>query len=113
MTIRRFCFACDLKDNPKLIEEYKKHHLRENAWPEITQSIRDAGVVNMEIHLLTDRLFMIMDVDETFDFDRKKNMDASNDKVQEWEELMWEFQKPIPGAKRGEKWILMERIFKL
>jgi hypothetical protein len=26
---------------------------------------------------------------------------------------MWKFQRPLPQAKPGEKWILMERIFKL
>jgi len=33
--------------------------------------------------------------------------------VQEWERLMWEYQQPLPQAKAGEKWRLMERIFKL
>jgi hypothetical protein len=26
---------------------------------------------------------------------------------------MWEFQKPLQQAKPGDKWLLMERIFKL
>jgi L-rhamnose mutarotase len=33
--------------------------------------------------------------------------------VQEWEALMWRFQQRLPGAAPGEKWIRMERIFKL
>lgn len=40
-------------------------------------------------------------------------MDASNSKVQAWEELMWTFQQAIPWAKPGEKWIRMEKIFEL
>ncbi|MCB0656589.1 MAG: L-rhamnose mutarotase, partial [Saprospiraceae bacterium] len=40
-------------------------------------------------------------------------MDAGNEKVQEWEELMWKFQKPLPGAKPGEKWMRMDKIFDL
>jgi len=40
-------------------------------------------------------------------------MDAANLKVQEWEKLMWEFQRPLPWAEAGEKWILMDTIFKL
>jgi L-rhamnose mutarotase len=27
--------------------------------------------------------------------------------------LMWKFQQPLPEARPGEKWILMEKIFKL
>jgi L-rhamnose mutarotase len=40
-------------------------------------------------------------------------MDANNARVQEWEKLMWSFQKPLPWAKEGEKWIMMEKIFQL
>ncbi len=44
---------------------------------------------------------------------RKSAADRDNPKVQEWERLMWKFQRPLPQAKPGEKWIRMERIFKL
>ncbi|WP_031428595.1 L-rhamnose mutarotase [Flavimarina sp. Hel_I_48] len=111
MKSKRMCFACDLKSDPKLIEEYKEYHAAENTWPAITQSIKDAGILNMEIYLLGNRLFMIMDVDDTFDPDRKKQMDEENPKVQEWEKLMWKFQKQLPEAKNGEKWVEMERVY--
>jgi L-rhamnose mutarotase len=26
---------------------------------------------------------------------------------------MWKYQKALPGAKEGEKWMLMEKIFDL
>lgn len=113
MENRRFCFSCDLKDDPALIEEYKHHHAAGNTWPEITQSIRDAGVVDMQIYLTGNRMFMIMEVDESFDADRKAEMDANNPKVQEWEELMWKFQQELPWAKPGEKWMALEKIFQL
>jgi L-rhamnose mutarotase len=67
----------------------------------------------MEIYRLGNRLFMIMDADDSFSFEQKAAMDASNPKVQEWEELMWKFQKPLPWAKPGEKWMLMDKIFQL
>ncbi len=113
MRTRRYCMACDLKDDPKLIEEYKAYHATGNAWPEIPKSIRDAGVVDMEIYLIGNRLFMIMEVDETFSFETKAKMDAENPKVQEWEELMWKYQQELPWAQKGEKWMPMEQIFKL
>jgi L-rhamnose mutarotase len=113
MNSKKLCYACDLVDNPELIEQYKNYHSDENAWPEITRSIRDSGIVDMEIYLLANRLFMIMEVDETFTPERKQKMDAANPKVQEWENLMWQFQQAPPGAKEGEKWIEMEQIFKL
>jgi len=108
---KRYCLTLDLKDDPKLIAEYRCYH--EKIWPEITQSIRDAGILDMEIYLLGTRMFMVMEVDDSFSFEKKAKADAANPKVREWEELMWKFQKPLPGVKPGEKWVRMKRIFKL
>jgi L-rhamnose mutarotase len=108
---RRFCLTLDLKDDPKLIAEYKRHH--ENVWPEIAQSIKDSGIEDMEIYLLGSRLFMIMEVNEHFSFEAKTKADRNNPRVQEWEDLMWKFQQALPQARPGEKWVLMQRIFKL
>ncbi len=101
----------DLKDDPKLIAEYKRHH--DEIWPEITRSIKDSGIEEMEIYLLGTRMFMVMEVNDTFSFEAKARADELNPTVQKWEELMWSFQQSLPQAKRGEKWLLMERIFKL
>jgi L-rhamnose mutarotase len=111
--MNRYCLALDLVNDPALIAEYEYWHKAENGWPEIKKSIVDAGITNMEIYRTGNRLFMIMDTDDTFSFDKKGEMDASNSKVQEWEQLMWKFQQPLPWAKEGEKWILMDKIFQL
>src|SRR5262249_50246266 len=108
---KRYCLTLDLKDDPKLIAEYRRYHYK--IWPEITKGIRESGIVDMEIFLLDTRMFMILEVSESFSFEAKAKADRANSKVQEWEELMWRFQKPLPNAKPGEKWMLMERIFKL
>lgn len=109
----RHCFSCDLKDEPEIIETYKKHHKPGNVWPEITDSIKAAGIVNMQIYLSGNRLFMIMEVDDSYDPLKKAEQDAANPKVQEWETLMWVFQQALPWAKTGEKWVKMEGIFNL
>lgn len=111
MKTQRHCLACDLKDDPQLIEEYEKWHAPGHVWPEVTQSLKDAGIENMEIYRIANRLFMIIEVNETYDPVKKAKMDAENPKVQDWEELMWKFQQALPWAKEGEKWLPMERIF--
>ncbi len=108
---RRFCLALDLKDDPQLIAEYRKQH--EKIWPEITASLKHSGIEDAEIYLLGTRLFMILEVKDQFSFEAKARTDAANPKVREWEDLMWKFQQPLPQAKPGAKWLLMERIFKL
>jgi L-rhamnose mutarotase len=109
--MKRYCLALDLKDEPKLIAGYEKYH--EAIWPEIHESIVGSGITNMEIYRCFNRLFMIMQTDDTFSFDKKGAMDAGNAKVQEWENLMWNYQQAIPGSKPGEKWVLMNKIFEL
>ncbi len=108
---KRYCLTLDLKDDPILIAEYKRYH--EKIWPEITRSIKDAGILDLEIYLRGTRMFMILEVDESFSFGKKAQADQQNPKVQEWENLMWKFQQALPEARPGEKWLLMERVFKL
>jgi L-rhamnose mutarotase len=111
--MKKYCLALDLIDDPQLIEEYENWHRKENIWPEIKKSILDAGIVNMEIYRTGNRLFMIIEANDDFSFERKASMDADNPKVQEWERLMWKFQQSLPWAKEGEKWLLMNKIFEL
>lgn len=108
---RRFCMTLDLKNDPQLIAEYKRYH--ERIWGEITRSIKDSGIEDMQIYLLGTRMFMIMDVGESFSFEAKGEADRLNPKVQEWEKLMWKFQQALPEARPGEKWLPMEKIFQL
>jgi L-rhamnose mutarotase len=107
----RYCLAVDLIDDAEKIAEYENYHV--SIWPEIRKSILDAGITNMDIYRTGNRLFMIMETDEQFSFEKKGGADAANPKVQEWEQLMWNYQQALPWAKPGEKWILMDKIFAL
>lgn len=107
----RYCFALDLKNDPQLIGEYEKYH--EAVWPEILQSLRDSGIVDMEIYRVLNRLFMIIDGNESFSFEQKMMMDKANPKVEEWEKLMWNYQQGLPGLAPGAKWMPAKMVFKL
>lgn len=109
--MKRYALALDLVDEPQLISEYVSYH--QEVWPEIKASIKDAGIENMEIYKFGNRLFMVMEVTEEFSFERKANVDNTNPKVKEWEDLMWKYQQALPGAAEGEKWVLMDKIFQL
>ena len=108
---KKYCFALDLKEDDTLMEAYIEHHKK--VWPEIVKSIKDTGVECMEIYQVSNRLFMIMETTEDFSLEAKAAMDKSDPKVQEWEELMSNYQQVLPNAKPGEKWVQMELIFKL
>jgi L-rhamnose mutarotase len=109
--MKRYCLALDLKDDDQLIREYEEHHKK--VWPEIIASIRDSGIEQMEIYRLGTRMFMIMEVNNDFSFEKKAEMDENNSKVQQWEELMWKYQQPLEQATQGEKWMLLNKIFDL
>ena len=109
--MKRYCLALDLKEDTKLIAEYENYH--KNVWPEIIKSIKGSGIEVLDIYRTGNRMFMMIEASDDFSFDRKATMDAKNSKVQEWEELMWKFQQPLPWARTGEKWILMDKIFEL
>ena len=66
---KRYCQTLDLKDDPELISEYRKRHTENEAWPEILQGIRSVGILEMEIYILDNRLFMIVETPFDFDWD--------------------------------------------
>jgi L-rhamnose mutarotase len=107
----RHCLTLDLKDDKTAIADYKRYHVK--IWPEVKQSLIDAGVVEMEIYLLGTRMFMIMDVDDSFSLSVKAAKDLANAKVQEWETIMHGFQKQLPGARPDQYWMVMDRVFSL
>jgi L-rhamnose mutarotase len=100
-----------LKEDSKLITEYEAYH--KNVWPEIIKSIKESGIEVLDIYRTGNRMFMIIEANDHFSFEKKAAMDADNIKVREWETLMWKFQQALPWAKPGEKWILMDKIFEL
>ncbi|WP_199141581.1 L-rhamnose mutarotase [Pedobacter sp. ASV12] len=109
--MKRYALALDLINDKELIQAYERYH--QAVWPEIIASIKDSGITNMDIYRIENRLFMIMEVNDSFSFEAKGKADAENAKVQEWETLMWKYQQALPFAKPGEKWLLMDKIFSL
>lgn len=107
---RRLCFALDLVDDADLIAEYEHAHAAGAVWPEVTAGIRAKGFEAMEIWRTGDRLFMIAEV--TDDFPRAINGDLAEVDAR-WEVAMGRFQKALPHAAPGEKWLPMTRIYSL
>ena len=111
--IKRYCKTLSLKDDPKLIEDYKKVHAPDAAWPEITQGMKDVGIIDMEIYIYGTRLFMIMDTVADFNHDKAMTELATKPRQSEWEAYVSRFQQSSAEATADEKWQLMERIYKL
>ena len=113
VSTKRYCQTLDLKDDPGLIAEYRKRHTENEAWPEILQGIRSVGILEMEIYILDNRLFMIVETPLDFDWDEAFTRLAALPRQEEWETYMSVFQVARPGATSAEKWRMMERMFHL
>ena len=111
--LKRYCKALTLKNDAQLIEAYKKVHAPGAVWPEITQGMRDVGIIDMEIYLLGTQLFMIMDTVADFDHDKAMAELATKPRQGEWETYVSRFENSSTGASANEKWQLMERIYKM
>lgn len=109
----RLYYALDLQDDPQLIEEYERWHRRDRIWPEIVRSLYSSGIEEAEIFRAGNRLVLVLQVAADFDADAKAAADLSDPRVAAWEALMWKYQKALPFAQPGEKWLPMRRIFSL
>jgi len=105
---RRVCFALDLVDDAALIAEYEARHAPGTGWPAVLAHIRAQGFEAMEIWRTGDRMVMIAEVTEGFPLPVPEPPE-----IAEWEALMWRFQRPLPHAAEGEKWVAMDKIFGL
>jgi L-rhamnose mutarotase len=105
----RQVLAIDLKDDA-VVETYRAHHLR--VWPEVLDSLRSSGVIDMQIYLLGRRVVMIAELEDGADLRAAFEIRmASHPRVAEWERLMMSLQQPAPGAGPREWWTAMERVF--
>jgi len=112
-SFKRYCKTLTLRDDPGLIEAYRKVHSPGETWPEITRGMKEVGILDMEIYIAGNRLFMIMDTLPDFDHDRAMQELAGKPRQAEWEAYVAQFQDTSSEATADEKWHFMERIYKL
>ena len=113
MPVKRYCQTMDLKDDPELIAKYKEAHDRYHSWPEIREGIRAVGILEMEIYILGNRLFMIVETPLDFEWESAMAKLATLPRQAEWEDYVAIFQNCEKGSTSVEKWKMMERMFYL
>jgi L-rhamnose mutarotase len=112
-TMQRLIYALDLNDDPQLIADYEAWHRAGKIWPAIVESLRASGLLELEIYRTGTRLVLIIEAPDEFSPAEKARADAANPQVQAWEKLMDTFQRRLPWAAPGQKWVPMQRIFQL
>lgn len=109
--MKRYCQTLDLYDNPELIAAYVEEH--KYVWEEVKAGIREVGIINMEIYILENRLFMIVETTDDFDWEKDFERLATSPRQKEWETRMSKYQISEPGKASHRKWQLMDKIFDL
>lgn len=111
--VKRYCQTMDMKNDEQLIKKYIDVHDKFHHWPEIRQGIRSVGILEMEIYMHGNRLFMIVETPLDFEWDSAMERLATLPRQSEWEDYVSVFQGCKEGSMSTEKWQLMERIFYL
>ena len=109
--VKRFCQF--LKLNLETLDQYKYWHNSRNIWKEIPEGIRKAGILDMEIYVINDMAFMILETPVDFNWDEAFGKLATFERQAEWEDFVSKFQQAGDGKRSEEKWQLVERIFSL
>lgn len=110
--MKTYVYTLNLIDDPEVIQQYKEYHRA--VWPEVEESLRSVGIVNMEIFLLGRRLVNIMKTVDNFEPDRDfPRYTEGKPNVEKWDQFMAKFQEKVPEAKDDEWWALMERVYVL
>lgn len=109
--MKRYCQTLELYNDPELIAGYVEEHSR--VWPEIKEGIREVGILDMQIYIYENRLFMIVDTVDDFDWVKDNERLATLPRQAEWEAYVSRFQRSLPGQASHEKWKIMRQIFKL
>ncbi|MGN0214916.1 MAG: L-rhamnose mutarotase [Prevotella sp.] len=111
--VKRYCQTMELRDDSELIKKYCLAHSREHFWPEIEEGIKRVGILEMEIYIFGNRLFMIVETPLDFDWDSAMARLATLPRQQEWETFVAAFQQCAANATSDEKWQMMDRMFYL
>lgn len=101
-------YVLDLVDDPVLIAEYEAHHRA--VWPEVQAHLRDSGIRACEIFRVGNRLVMHVTADQPVATDGGGG--PVPPRVAEWEALMDRYQRRLPFAAPGQKWVLAPPIFR-
>lgn len=109
--MNEYVFFLDLINDEELITQYDQWH--KEVWPEVELQILNSGLTSCRIYRVSNRLVLIANSKIEIDWTKKAVSDLAHAPTVEWENLMWKFQKAIPGSAPEEKWRMAELIYKL
>ncbi len=112
VNLKQIVMTVDLKDDPKIIDEYKTHHSPQGVWPEVTNAAQVSGYESIQIYNFDNRLVMVLRYPENADKAKIDSLYASSsEKMSEWATIMNCYMSTIKGAPEGSLWVAMQPIY--
>ena len=109
--MKRYCQTLELANDEELIRKYVEVHA--HVWPEVMEGQREVGILDMQIYRYQNRVFMICDTVDDFDWERGMARLATLPRQAEWEAYVAKYQGCDPSLPSASKWHLMEQIYHL
>ena len=109
--MKRYCQTLSLKNDTELIKNYVGE--QQNVCQEVKDGMREVGILDMQIYIHQNVLFMIVDTIDSFDWEQDMQRLSTLPRQAEWEAYMDKYQDVEKGRASSEKWQMMERIFSL
>ena len=109
--MKRYCQTLELANDEELVRKYVEVHA--HVWPEVMEGQREVGIFDMQIYRYQNRVFMICDTVDDFDWERDMARLSKLPRQAEWEAYVAECQGCDPSLPSAAKWHLMEQIFHL
>lgn len=109
--MKRYCQMLELVNDKEMIEKYVESHA--HVWPEVMQGQHEVGILDMQIYRHGNKVFMICDTVDEFDWERDMARLSTLPRQAEWEAHVAQFQGCDPHAPSVAKWHLMDKIFQL
>ena len=80
--MKRYCQMLELVDDDELIRKYVEVHA--HVWPEIMAGQKEVGILDMQIYRYGNKVFMICDTVDEFDWERDMARLATLPRQAEW-----------------------------
>ena len=109
--MKRYCQTLELAVDEELIRKYVEVHA--HVWPEVMEGQREVGILDMQIYRYQNRVFMICDTGDDFDWERDMARLSKLPRQAEWEAYVAQYQGCDPSLPSASKWHLMEQIYHL
>ena len=100
-----------LRLKPGAEQEYERLH--QNIWPEVAESVRQAGITNYTIFRYGQWLFSYFELPDERDLGDVAQTATVGDACRKWEQLMRNYLEPLPESPKDNWWVAMEEVWRL